>query len=70
MNLETLNRFEDGETVNLDKLMAAGIVKKPLDGLKVLGNGEIKKKLTVEASVFSASAKEKIEAVGGKTEVV
>ena len=70
VNLETLNRFEDGETVNLDKLMAAGIVKKPLDGLKVLGNGEIKKKLTVEASVFSASAKEKIEAVGGKTEVV
>ena len=70
VNQETLNRFEDGETVNLDKLMAAGIVKKPLDGLKVLGNGEIKKKLTVEASVFSASAKEKIEAVGGKTEVV
>ena len=62
VNLETLNRFEDGETVNLDKLMAAG--------MKVLGNGEIKKKLTVEASVFSASAKEKIEAVGGKTEVV
>ena len=51
-------------------LMEAGIIRKPLDGLKVLGNGEITKKLTVEASVFSASAKEKIEAAGGKTEVV
>ena len=69
VNVETLNRFEDGETVNLEKLLAAGIVRKPLDGLKVLGNGEITKKLTVEASIFSASAKEKIEAAGGKTEV-
>ena len=55
--------------VNLEKLMEAGVVKKPLDGLKVLGNGELTKKLTVEAKVFSASAKEKIEAAGGKTEV-
>ena len=70
VNVEALNVFEDGETVNLEKLMAAGIISKPLDGLKVLGNGEITKKLTVEASIFSASAKEKIEAVGGKTEVV
>lgn len=71
VNVSTLNnRFEDGETVNLDKLMEAGIIRKPLDGLKVLGNGEITKKLTVEASIFSASAKEKIEAAGGKTEVV
>ena len=69
VNVAALNAFEDGETVNLDKLMAAGIVRKPLDGLKILGNGEITKKLTVEASVFSATAKEKIEAVGGKTEV-
>ena len=69
VNVEALNVFEDGETVNLDKLMAAGIISKPLDGLKVLGNGEITKKLTVEASIFSASAKEKIEAAGGKTEV-
>ena len=69
VNVEALNVFEDGETVNLEKLMAAGIISKPLDGLKVLGNGEITKKLTVEASVFSASAKEKIEAAGGKTEV-
>ncbi|MBQ9631447.1 MAG: 50S ribosomal protein L15 [Lachnospiraceae bacterium] len=69
VNLSALNKFEDGETVNLDKLMEAGIVKKPLDGLKVLGNGDLTKKLTVEAKVFSASAKEKIEAAGGKTEV-
>ena len=69
VNVEALNVFENGETVNLEKLMAAGIISKPLDGLKVLGNGEITKKLTVEASIFSASAKEKIEAAGGKTEV-
>lgn len=69
VNVSALNVFEDGETVNLDKLMAAGIISKPLDGLKVLGNGEITKKLTVEASIFSATAKEKIEAAGGKTEV-
>ena len=71
VNVKTLNdRFEDGAVVNLDALLEAGIISKPLDGLKVLGNGEITKKLTVEASVFSASAKEKIEAAGGKTEVV
>ena len=69
VNLSVLNKFEDGEVVNLEKLMEAGVVKKPLDGLKVLGNGELTKKLTVEAKVFSASAKEKIEAAGGKTEV-
>ena len=63
-------RFNDGDTVNLETLKAAGLIKKSLDGLKVLGNGEITKKLTVEAAIFSASAKEKIEAVGGKTEVV
>ena len=69
VNVAALNVFEDGETVTLDKLMAAGIIRKPLDGLKILGNGEITKKLTVEAAVFSATAKEKIEAAGGKTEV-
>ena len=69
VNVSALNRFEDGETVNLEKLMECGVVKKPLDGLKILGNGELTKKLTVEAKVFSASAKEKIEAAGGKTEV-
>ena len=69
VNVSALEAFNDGDTVNLDALMAKGIIKKPLDGLKVLGNGEITKKLTVEASIFSASAKEKIEAAGGKTEV-
>lgn len=69
VNVAALNAFEDGDTVTLDKLMAAGIINKPLDGLKILGNGEITKKLTVEATVFSATAKEKIEAAGGKTEV-
>ena len=69
VNVSVLNRFEDGETVNLEKLMECCIVRKPLDGLKILGSGEITKKLTVEAKVFSASAKEKIEAAGGKTEV-
>lgn len=69
VNVSTLNKFEDGETVNLEVLKAKGIVKKSLDGLKVLGNGELTKKLTVEAKVFSTAAKEKIEAAGGKAEV-
>ena len=70
VNVSELNKFEDGETVNLDKLMECGLVKKPLDGLKILGNGEITKKLTVKANAFSESAKAKIEAAGGKAEVV
>lgn len=70
INVSKLNVFEDGETVNLAALMEKGIIRKANDGLKVLGNGEITKKLTVEASVFSATAKEKIEAAGGKTEVI
>ena len=70
VNVEDLNRFDDGAVVDLEALMAARLVRKELDGLKVLGNGEITKKLTVKATVFSASAKEKIEAAGGKTEVV
>ena len=70
VNVAVLNdRFDDGDTVNLDVLMERGIIRKSLDGLKVLGNGNIEKKLTVEAKVFSATAKEKIEAAGGKTEV-
>ena len=69
VNVDALNRFENGETVNLEALKNAGLVKKTLDGLKVLGNGELTKKLTVEAAVFSATAKEKIEAAGGKAEV-
>lgn len=71
VNVSMLNdRFSDGDKVTLDVLLEQGIVRKPLDGLKVLGNGEISKKLTVEAAIFSNSAKEKIEAAGGKTEVV
>ena len=70
INVSKLNAFEDGETVNLEALINKGIIRKANDGLKVLGNGEITKKLTVEASVFSATSKEKIEAAGGKTEVI
>lgn len=70
INVDALNVFNDGDVVNLAALMEKGIVRKANDGLKVLGNGEIAKKLTVEASVFSATAKEKIEAAGGKTEVI
>ena len=70
VNVEALNVFEDGATVNLDALLEKGIIRKAYDGLKVLGNGDITKKLTVEATVFSATAKEKIEAAGGKTEVI
>ncbi len=70
VNVAALNKFEDGATVDMDALLAAKIVRKPMDGLKVLGNGELTKKLTVKATVFSATAKEKIEAAGGKTEEV
>ena len=69
VNVSALNKFEDGETVNIKTLIDKGIISKKLDGLKVLGNGELTKKLTVEATVFSATAKEKIEAAGGKAEV-
>ena len=70
VNVDALNRFEDGAVVDADALLAAGVVSKVLDGIKVLGEGELSKKITVKAAVFSATAKEKIEAVGGKTEVV
>ena len=70
VNVEALNRFEDGAVVDVVALIEAGIVKKENDGLKVLGRGEISKKLTVKANVFSASAKEKIEAAGGQVEVI
>lgn len=70
VNLSDLNSFNDGDTVNLEALMSCGKIKKALDGLKILGNGEISKKITVQAKVFSKSAKEKIEAAGGKAEVV
>ena len=70
VNVEALNAFEDGSVIDLDTLLAKRIVRTAEDGLKVLGNGEITKKLTVKAAVFSATAKEKIEAAGGKIEVV
>jgi large subunit ribosomal protein L15 len=70
VNVEALNKFEDGAVVDLEALLAAGVVKKANDGLKVLGRGEITKKVIVKANLFSASAKEKIEAVGGTVEVI
>ena len=71
INISLLNdRFEDGEVVNAEALMNKGIVSHVRDGVKILGNGEITKKLTVKVNYFSASAKEKIEAAGGKAEVI
>ncbi|ANZ61480.1 50S ribosomal protein L15 [Secundilactobacillus paracollinoides] len=71
VNLSTLNdRFEDGAEVNPAALVEAGIVKNEKDGIKILGNGEISKKLTVKANKFSASATAAIEAADGKTEVI
>ena len=70
VNVEALNRFENGAIVDIEALKAAKLVRKELDGVKILGNGELTKKLTVKATVFSATAKEKIEAAGGKTEEV
>ena len=70
INVSALNKFNDGEVVDSAALLSAGIINKVYDGVKVLGEGDIAKKLTVKAAVFSANAKEKIEAAGGKTEVV
>ncbi len=70
VNVSALNVFEDGAVVDVEALINAGLVKKALDGVKVLGNGEISKKLTVKANAFSASAQQKIEAAGGKAEVI
>ena len=70
VNVDALNVFEDGSVVSAETLIENGIINNVYDGIKILGNGEISKKLTVKASIFSASAKEKIEAVGGKTEVI
>ena len=70
VNVSDLERFEDGSEIDVYVLMEAGILKKELDGLKVLGNGELTKKLTVTAAAFSASAKEKIEKAGGTVEVL
>ena len=70
VNVSDLNRFEDGTTVTPELLIETGVVKKELDGIKVLGNGELTKKLVVKANKFSGSAKEKIENNGGKAEVI
>ena len=70
VNIEALNRFEDGAVIDTAALCEAGLVTRIDDGVKILGNGELTKKLTVKAAVFSNSAKEKIEAAGGKTEVI
>ena len=70
VNVSDLNRFEDGTTVTPELLIETGLVKKELDGIKVLGNGELTKKLVVKANKFSESAKEKIENNGGKAEVI
>lgn len=70
INVKDLNRFEDGAVVDCAALEAAGVVKQVKDGVKVLGNGELTKKLTVKAEKFSKSAVQKIEAAGGKVEVL
>ncbi len=70
VNVGTLDKFEDGAVVDIQALVEAGIVKNSFDGVKVLGNGNITKKLTVKVSAFSESAKAKIEAAGGKAEVI
>ncbi len=70
INVSVLEVFDDGTTVDVATLIERGIVKNPRDGVKILGNGDFTKKLTVKVNAFSASAKEKIEALGGTAEVV
>ncbi len=70
INVSDLERFEDGATVDVNALVESGVVKNPRDGVKILGNGELTKKLNVKVSAYSASAKEKIEALGGTAEVM
>jgi large subunit ribosomal protein L15 len=70
INVDVLNRFDDGATVTVNSLIEAGIVKNPKDGVKILGNGELTKKLDVKVNAFSASAVEKIQALGGNAEVI
>ena len=69
LNVSALECFEDGSVVNTEALINAGLIKKPLDGVKILGGGELTKKLTVNVDKVTASAKEKIETIGGKVEV-
>ena len=70
VNVSALERFENGTEVTTELLLATGVISKALDGVKILGNGELTKSLTVKAAAFSASAKEKIEKAGGKAEVI
>ena len=70
VNVSALEQFENGTTVTVENLIKAGLISKPKHGLKILAGGDLTKKLTVQASAFSESAKAKIEAVGGKAEVV
>ena len=70
INVDKLNSFENGAVVDAQALVEAGLVKKTMDGIKILGNGELTRKLTVKAAAFTQSAKEKIEAAGGKAEVI
>ena len=70
LNLDVLNRFEDGTEVTVDTLVCAGVIKNPRDGVKLLGNGEITKKLDVKLNAFSENAIVKIQAAGGKAEVI
>ena len=70
INVSMLNRFEDGAEVNIESLMEIGLVSNPRDGVKILGNGELTKKLSVKANYFSQSAIEKIQALDGNAEVI
>jgi large subunit ribosomal protein L15 len=70
INVNVLNRFEDGAVVTVNSLIETGIIKNPKDGVKILGNGELTKKLDVKVNAFSAGAVEKIQALGGNAEVV
>ncbi|MBR5406752.1 MAG: 50S ribosomal protein L15 [Lachnospiraceae bacterium] len=70
INVSALERFENGAEVTVESLVESGVVSNPRDGIKILGNGELTKKLDVKVNAFSASAKEKIEALGGKAEVI
>ena len=70
INIDHLNVFDDGAVVDIDALKSKGLVSNPRDGVKILGNGELSKKLTVQVNQYSQSAKEKIEAAGGKAEVI
>ena len=70
INVSALERFENGTVVNVEKLLEEGVISKAADGVKILGNGELTKKLTVQVSAFSETAKSKIEAAGGSAEVI